>query len=246
MNNIRKKILLFFFYIFYLCNFAFANETEIEKTVELWFQENPQAAKYRNIKNNLVEILTDAESLSIPLDLLFERLKEGIVKNVPKEKIINTLHNEVAQLKELIMFIQKIDICFQDQQPLTPESNYDIIKQLTIFLRTGLSLKVQFQIFDYACEHKRDLSAILQVFGALIKIPVVSTLSDDELILLGNALLASKLEPENYSALASIFLKGRINRINYSAITDIIVNTLNQGKGLIQIEQQIQRLGGRR
>jgi hypothetical protein len=259
--------------IFFSCTilitsfFLYPQIIDVYNELETWFQNNPQAEKYRDIEQQLLRILSDSQQLSIPTELLIEKLQEGLSKGVPPSLLVRALSDEVERLSDIVVMINDIDSKSEEikgkpyfdtgtaegEYIITPEEDEfclitrsDIIKQLSLFQRSGLPLKSIGSILDYARTLEKSKDIAFLSLSALMKIPGVTGLSEKELAALGEALIQSKLSPSSYSTLASIFLKGRIYQMSYSTISSIVIDILKRGGGLIQIEQEITRRGRKR
>ncbi|MBN1699299.1 MAG: hypothetical protein JW881_17395 [Spirochaetales bacterium] len=250
------------------CPFFLCAQTDKLKTeLETWYKSHPQAGKYTGIKEQLLSLFQEAEQRSIPGVLLMEKLQEGSSKGVLPDRLLEALKDEMERLSDIIAMIAVIDIRnmeatgkryfeipaensgFEDISGFENKdirSMPDIIKQISLFQRSGIPLGNIGSILDYARTIQKNRNIAFQALSALIKIPGVSTLSTESLVALGESLLRSKLSPSSYSTLSSIFLKGRIYQMSYTTISGIVIEVLDNGGGLIQIEQEITRRGRKR
>jgi hypothetical protein len=247
--------------------FLYTQSIDVKNELETWFQNNPEAEKYRGIEHQILSILTSSQQLSIPTELLMEKLREGASKGVPPSLLVQALSEEAERLSDIVNMISEInsrnektegrpffdtgnteeeDIVAPEEDTSRLRNRSDIIKQFSLFQRSGLSLTSIDSILEEARTLGKNKDIAFQSLSALIKIPGVSSLSENEVTGLGEALLQSNLSPSSYSTLSSIFLKGRIYQISYSTISRIVIEILKKGGGLIQIEQEITRRGRKR
>ncbi|MBN2441858.1 MAG: hypothetical protein JXJ04_10940 [Spirochaetales bacterium] len=234
----------------------------MQQSLDRWFHKQENMSTYISLKQDLYNLFTYADSLSLPLSLLFERLQEGFSKHVPPERLLKALNDEVERLFEIVTMIKEIDTLSYSQRKVyffsnqgfdhqqkdkTEMQNFtNLVYQLSIFNRSGISVMSMSELFTLAIKTERSKEIILSVLHGLIKIPGLDNLDDQEMADLGRALTVSTLSPESYGTLSSIFVKGRIYHLNYPTISNIIITELNRGGGIIQIEQEIIRRGRKR
>jgi hypothetical protein len=215
------------------------------------------------VKDELFTLFLSAEAQSLPLGILFERLQEGASKKVPAKKLLKALEEEVERLSDIKTMIKNINaLSFEQRQAYffpglkagsSPEEMdqqrrklEDLMHQLSIINRSGISVKSMSALFTLAVNEEKPDTTILLVLHGLIKIPGLNNLDNEEITNMGKALIQSTLSPESYGTLSSIFVKGRTYNLNYSVITDIVIQELKRGGGLVQIEQEIIRRGRKR
>jgi len=238
--------------------------------LENWFASNPRAADYSELKNDLYAIQKQAKENDLPFELIFNKFLEGVAKNAAADQILNVLIEEEQRLEVIIKMINKIDnqnrIQYQkayfrweqeeDQTPATKNSLTDIIshtlvfrtrteiiKQIAIFVRSGLSWEIMERIFLFTREKRVPFLQPLYLFSETIKIPAFSRLTDEEMYLLNYTILASTLSPSSYAVIPSLFLKGGRYNLDYPVIVKIITEKLAQGGSFIRIEQEFKRRG---
>ncbi|MBN2534078.1 MAG: hypothetical protein JXB88_14405 [Spirochaetales bacterium] len=252
--------------IFILLIFSFivdAQPDTVEQSLDNWFDRQPGSAKYVSIKAELLVLFSSAYTKSLPLKILFERLQEGASKNVPANRLLMALKEETNRLAEIMTMINTINaLCYEQRQvyffsgfkagdPAEEKDKQktlleDLMHQLSILNRGGISVQSMSSLFTLAVNEEKPDKTIFLVLHGLIKIPGLNNLKDEEIAGIGIALIKSSLSPESYGTLASIFVKGRTYNLNYSIITSIVIEELQRGGGLVQIEQEIIRRGRKR
>jgi hypothetical protein len=253
-----------FIFILLLHSFSLSAQADtVEQSLDNWFSKQPGSVKYLSIKNELCTLFTLAYNQSLPLKILFERLQEGASKNIPAIKLLTALKEEVKRLYEIISMIKDINTlsCAEKQVNFFPGLKAgripgekddqrkvleDLMHQLSIINRSGISVQSMSSLFTLAVKEEKPEKTILLVLHGLIKIPGLNNLNNNEITGIGIALLKSTLSPESYGTLSSIFVKGRTYNLNYSIITNIVIQELERGGGLVQIEQEIIRRGRKR
>lgn len=240
-----------------------AQTDTVEQTLDDWFKKQSGSDKYLPVKNELLSLFSSAHKQSLPLKILFERLQEGVSKNVPAKKLIKALEEEVERLTDISIMIDNVNTKSFEQNQVyffpRPESEMkpeeknkqkrvleDLMHQLSIFNRSGISVQSMSSLFTLAVNEEKPDNTILLVLHGLIKIPGLNNLENEDITSMGIALAQSTLSPESYGTLSSIFVKGRTYNLNYSIITRIVIQELQRGGGLVQIEQEIIRRGRKR
>lgn len=240
-----------------------AQTDTVAQSLDNWFNRQTASAKYEPVKDELLTLFLSAYAQSLPLKILFERLQEGASKNIPAKKLLKALDDEVKRLSEIMTMIKNINTLSFEQRRVyffpglnagnIPEENdrqrkvlEDLMHQLSILNRGGISVQSMASLFTLAVNEEKPDDTVLLVLYGLIKIPGLSNLDNEEITGMGIALIKSTLSPESYGTLASIFVKGRTYNLNYSIISDIVIQELQRGGGLVQIEQEIIRRGRKR
>ncbi|MBN2353049.1 MAG: hypothetical protein JXD23_10810 [Spirochaetales bacterium] len=87
-------------------------------------------------------------------------------------------------------------------------------------------------------------TAAFDALRTIANIPSLGEIPEAKVVALGNAILGSGLSPSGYTAFSSVYRKGKLKNISAVEVTAIIIAALGQGKGLIRIEQELNRRGG--
>jgi hypothetical protein len=260
MIRMRKKFIICIYLLLWFSH-LFCEHVDIPD-LDQWFKEQPDAASYLSIKEDLSFLFSEARARNLPLSLLYERLREGISKHVPPQRLLKALEFDVEQLSRIVEMMKVVDaLSFSRREihffikegiqwdVLNREQNtpvFDLIHQLSLLNRSGISIESMSNLFTCAIENEKSINTMLPVLHSLIKIPGLDNLKERETVDLGKALIKSALSPDSYGTLSSIFVKGRIYHLNYSTISDIVVKVLNRGGGIVQIEQEIIQRGRKR
>ena len=262
INIYPERFVICIFLLLIPILFTGADQDSVQQALDAWFAGRPESAAYNSIKNELYTLFSRAYTLTIPLTILFERLQEGASKRIPAQKLLKALEEEVERLYKILVMINEIDSLSLLQGEVSfftslgtesgpgekgdEEIHTNLIHQLSIFNRSGISVRSMSSLFSLALETEKSKGAMFLVLHGLIKIPGLGNLDDEETTDLGTALLKSTLSPESYGTISSIYVKGRTYQLNYSTITEIVIDVLNRGGGLVQIEQEIIRRGRKR
>jgi hypothetical protein len=166
-----------------------------------------------------------------------ERLKEGAAKRVPPQRLLSVLQRDFARLRRVIRLIEEAGF-----RRATRSSRYQKnIKLLSIVLRGDISEAVVTELLEYAGNRGKTLDEAATACNAIFQVARISSLGDTDLVRLGKSLLTSRLPASSYASVASLFLKGKVNKMDDSDIVELMVRVLENGGGLIQLERELQR-----
>jgi hypothetical protein len=205
-----------------------------------WFQTHPKAVQYETIRDDLGSLFAAAERAAVPQTFLTEQLDEAYAKSVPPALVLPALAARLADLVSL-----KKTLADQQPCPGTTATGDDEqaarLRQLSLIRRRGVPLPVIEGVLADACAGRKDFTAALDALRTIANIPSLGELPGEKMSALGKAILSSALSPAGYTALSSFYIKGRMKNLNTREITDIILAALGDGKGIIRIEQELER-----
>lgn len=228
---------MFVFLYFINPPLAETQDNRYTEQLEQWFDTSSAAGRYTDTKDELIELFTRVETTEVPGELLLERLKEGAAKRVPPQRLLSVLRQDFERLERVDRVIEAAGYTHARGSTSYKQN----LKLLSIVLRGGVSESVVENVLQEAHTHEKSLEVALAACDALFQVTQIGDLTDNELIQLGTTLLTSSLPSSSYSSIASLFLKGRVNRLDDSDILEIVIRVLENNGGLIQLEREIQR-----
>jgi hypothetical protein len=220
-----------------------AQESKARAVVDAWFNENSRAERYKTLREDILIIFSVAENASVPSDFLLDFLNEAAARGIEPARVVPALRDRLDHLLTLKDLLDTRSDCLGREPPGTaPDGEDDApLRSLSLIQRRGVAPAVIAAILDAACREHKTFAAALNALKTLANIPSLNELSADRQTALAGAVLASTLTPAGYSALSSFYIKGRLKNIAAGEITDIIIAALRDGKGLIRIEQEMDR-----
>lgn len=228
--KIRKSLLLLGLFTMVWTLYA------ADQTLDQWFAE-PTHAAYFDIHSELISIFAIAHEHDIPAALLILKLNEGASKKVQTLKMLEAVKAESERLisakKILTAAIAAKKLAF------TPEQSEILLRGMSVFLSGGLTPE---QINHFLLRTgESGIDKFLSLGNTLIGIISINELTGESLLKLGDALLESSLNISSYSAVASLFLKGKLQRMNGGDLALMIIGILENDGGLIQMEAELNR-----
>lgn len=229
-----KPILLVTFLLFFLSISAYSHS----QILSSWFNDNEYSMDYLDIEDELHRLIQEIEELKIPTSLIIEKLNEGASKKIKSPRLLTAIREETERLKKAALIIE-----LTNKNILKTEDSVTLYKGISIFLLGGISEGNIQNFIVKSYQKKSGLNTFLSLGKSILNILSITDLSDNEQLLLGETMLSSRLQATGYSAISSLFLKGKQKRIPEDEIIFIVVNSLNNNEGVIRMEYEINRRG---
>ncbi|TFG60563.1 MAG: hypothetical protein E4H36_11900 [Spirochaetales bacterium] len=206
------------------------------RMLQLWYKEDKKAAKYENLRSDLGIIFNQAEREGIPPLLLVEKLKEGSAKHAAPAKLFDAMKAELEKLTAARLLVSQA--C---PDPGDSEETLSLIRGISIFLRGGLKEAELLRFLRLSCADSAARSRFLSLGSAMLSILSIDELSADQRIALGESLMESGIPESGFRTVASLFLKGKVNRIDTGDVLAIVTANLVPGRGIIRMEEELNR-----
>jgi hypothetical protein len=240
----RRPFFIVIGVLFLICFPLAAQEADAEKTVAAWYRDNKRAAAYTGIRDDITAIVARSGAALVPADVLIDMLDEGVSKGAPAADIVAALNARAAELISLKASLDRLRTCLAGNRGLGEDDSAELLRSCALFLRRGITRGVIEDVLSVACTRRKDFTAAFDALRTLSNIPSLGEIPEEKIAALGNAILGSGLSPSGYGALSSVYIKGKLKNISAAEVTAIIIAALEQGKGLIRIEQELNRRGG--
>ena len=260
------KLLLTCLFFISICISPILGQTSsITREIDAWYSRDRNASIYKDIRQNLIDICRRAESAQLPPELLFAKFREGAAKRINANRVMNALEEELLRLQSIQALINHVDQSYEQtysqvyfffpgeneqerlselvELPNISVNKIEIIQQFSILVRSGLTIDLMQRVFLYAANRQQAYPYVLYLFKSIIDIPAFTRLDAENLFTLCRAVLASQLPASTYPVITSLFIKGNRYNLSYPVIARTIIEELDQGGGLIQVEQALKRMG---
>ncbi|MFP4443459.1 MAG: hypothetical protein ACLFST_10090 [Spirochaetia bacterium] len=194
-------------------------------------------AAYAGIEDELLTLLETADRTGVPESLLVSLIREGVAKSVRSGVLLDVIQREYDSYRYIAVLAEQEG--FRGENP----ENYDeFLKSLNIYRKMGLSA----ELLEYALKAGPDRKSVLYALEAVTKILKTGDLELSVYYDLLKSLFDSQLPPKYYPSLGNVFLKARNSGLNSGQTAEIVINTLNSGGGIIQINRRIEERSPRR
>ena len=201
-----------------------------------WLGRDELAAPYRIISDKIIRVFEDAGGRDIPLEPLFDKLKEGAAKRIPAEDLAAYLAEEGHRL-----FRAREAVNASGLVPPGVRIDTGLLKSSAMALLSGISDENLYAVLFAARDSGRGLSAALEFLPALVRMEAVASLPPDEISPLASALFSGRVPVRSYGSLVSLYLRASAGRIPSDVIIRLMTDILAVGGGIIQIERELAR-----
>ncbi len=232
LRNVYFGIALLAFFIFLPVEGVFSQSVTLDQ-VRMWLQTEPVAIPYQDLSPDLLQVFDSAASVGIPLELLFDKLKEGMAKKVPFSRLKPVLEGELARLVKVRKLLEEVYGRDVEREPLYLQGmKVGSLALLSGFPQEGLSI-VYSQV--------KGLERIVSLLPPLLEMHRIAPLPFQALPSFLQALRESSLPPSQYGTFVSLYLKAIAGRIPPIDILQIMTDVLHAGGGVLQIERELSR-----
>lgn len=205
--------------------------------LDQWYRESGNARRYTDERSELAAVLEQARQDGVPPELIMLVLREGAAKRVPASRLIAALEAEEERLATARRILERVDLL-----PIRTEDIRNALRELSVYQSAGVTPDVLSSILESADDLDRGLAAVAAVSQFL----GIQPLSDNTTATLGISILGSELTPATYASLSSAYLRGTLDGLPPQTVARIIVDVLEAGGGLIQIDRELRARGRRR
>lgn len=228
----RKGSILFFFFFWLPFVQAFPQGITPD-TVRAWLQAEPIAAPYRELTSSLVQVFETASTEGLPVELLFDKLKEGVAKKVPPTRLRSVLEGEVGRLLKVRQILQDGFGTDVARGPLFLQAmKIGSLALLSGFPEEGLQV---------VCSSGADIEKMVSMVPLLVEMHRVAALPVPSLAHFVQALSGSTIPSAQYGTFVSLYLKAIAGRIPPADTLRIMGDVLKAGGGILQIERELAR-----
>lgn len=205
--------------------------------LDQWFASDSRAPAYASIRGELDVLADGLAREGIPVVLLVDRLDEGSAKRIAPAKLLDALRKD----SDDFLFLGSLYARREPAMYGDPQSKKDALVVGSLILRSGIGRDMLEQCLT---ESGSGGSAVKRCLDALLAVASVhrrSPLQPGQLARLTQALVVSPEKPERFSALSSLFVRGRAGGIRAGEIAELVIGAFGRGGGFVQAENEISR-----
>lgn len=202
-------------------------------TVRGWLKTEPMATPYRDLAPSIVQVFEAAQSEGLPLELLFDKLKEGAAKRVPPGRLKPVLEGELNRLLDVRKVLEEGFGKDVRKDPFFLQG----MKVGSLALLSGFPIEG----LNIVCASIIGMEKMISLVPPLTEMHRVEALPLQPLSSFARALSTSSIPPAQYGTFVSLYLKAVAGRIPPADTLRIMTDVLKAGGGILQIERELAR-----
>jgi hypothetical protein len=202
-----------------------------------WFRESEHASRYEDQRDDFRRLLEQARTDGVPPELMMLVLREGAAKRVSPSRLVAAMEEEGERLATSRTLLEEADLL-----PIRNADIRDALRELSVYQVAGVEPDSIRAILDAT----ESLEVGLQAVSAVAQIVAIQPLSEPTTAELGRSILTSDLTPATFGSVSSAYLRGTLAGLPPQSVARIIIDVLDAGGGLIQIDRELRARGRRR
>ncbi|MCX7786636.1 MAG: hypothetical protein N2442_02920 [Spirochaetes bacterium] len=180
-----------------------------------------------------MHVFESASSEGLPLDLLFDKLKEGMAKQVPFSRLLSVLEGEAVRLAKVRGILQDGFGKEVEKDPLFLQGmKVGSLALLSGFPEEGLKV---------VCKPQIGIQKMVTLVPPLVEMHRIDSLPTQPLAYFVQTLSDSSIPSAQYGSFISLYLKATANRIPPPDTLRLMGDILKAGGGILQIERELAR-----
>lgn len=206
-----------------------------------WLNASESHRTYRSVEDGLIAVFREADAHSIPQSLLIDRLNLGAARRLPPKRLVEGMRGELRRLMEAGEVVARVEGSPAGHSLLESSRKTDLLNAVSIYLSGGLSQDLIFSLLTDSAQSGRTVDEVFQACAVLLQLDRVGKFSQEELLRLGNSLVASSVAPAGYAAIGSFIVRTYLAGREGSGLLAAAGQILRQGGGLPQMELELGR-----
>ncbi len=194
---------------------------------------------YTAIGQDYAAISARLAQRGVPPEILEERLREGIAKRVPPDRLKGFLESEGVRLGRIADALRSSGLILDN--PASRREQFKTLSMVTTGILSLDTVEAYMAVLTSGLASAESLTSWVTVCVSLYNL---SSLTDGDMRVLGEAVLVSKLKKDGYAIIPSLFLKARRNGLSDMQTLKIILRVIKAGGGEFQLEDELRRRKG--
>jgi hypothetical protein len=175
----------------------------------------------------------------VPTEILENRMREGMAKRVPPDRLLGILPLDEARLSGIADCLTA-----GEMDSLAHDARLKLYKTLSL-VTTGIITLETLEAYVRAIPPGAASAPVLGAWAeTCISLYNLSSLDDGEMRALGVAILGRGFKPPVFAILPGLFLKSRRNGLSDQDALMTMMRTLGRGGSVFQIEDELSRRRG--
>jgi hypothetical protein len=233
-KKVRAVLGTLFFSLWLTVGFLFP--ADISSRIDDLFNQEQVQADYGRVYAPLKAIFSDLEQLGLPVEILLDKLQEGLAKKVTPQNLLNGIKNEAQRIKQAASLLKKTLFPYDNES-----QKMELYTNISLFLLGGFQEPLVESLLAGARAEKEPLKVFQFLGTTLLKLKTITALDEEELTELSRVLLHSTLNYTSYPIITSLFVKAKFRRVSDQEMFSLVVNILRSGGGILQIEEELGR-----
>ena len=201
-----------------------------DELLEQWFEAGRHAEQYHDVRGELQALFARESIDDLPGELILRFLREAAVKRVPAERLVPAVEEYLERLAAAQRAIEEASDTFLIESDVTAT-----VEAAVVFLQTSATADSLRALLEYASSGRHAREA----FFTLSELYGIDDLTSEQLTELGRSILESNLSAGSYGSVASLYVQSRARQNSASRVIRTIVDTLDDGGGLVQLRQAL-------
>jgi hypothetical protein len=236
INGVTKRAIPFLL-ILLICHIPLNAQSELAQwDLPKWFREEKAARRYLEYREDILAVFAEVRKQQLPRWILLEKLNEGVSKKVKGDKLVAALEQGIRDLAGIRDIFSELELVWS-----STELYEETMKTLYLYLSGGLSLPLLDKLLRLSLEKEQENAERLLLCETILRVRQATKLQETQLYQLAESLANSTLQATGYLSVSSFFVKGKIRHMQEEYLLELVTGTLDNGGGLIQLNEQFNR-----
>ncbi|HUX12681.1 MAG TPA: hypothetical protein VMW87_06610 [Spirochaetia bacterium] len=216
--------------------------------IESLVRENSAFVQYRPEITSIVDQFHALKADGLPSRLLDDVLREGAAKRVPPSRLLAALQAAASRIRTAAGILKDSQMWPESLTPQVVSLREELVRRLCIVLQGGVSPLIVSTLMSSVTGGGASPSAerALRLCESLVAILQVAAVPGPDLLSMATTLLSSRLPDASFQSLPALFVRGRIYGLDATTLAQTVTAIASRGGGIILMDNEIRRIGGRR
>lgn len=216
--------------------------------VETLITENPDFAPYRSQLVRISGLFHSLKAEGLPTALLDDLLREAAAKRVEPARLLEAMQSTAGRIRSAARILkeQRLWPAGLDRASMTART--EMVQRIGIVLQGGVSPLIISTLIENAggADASARTDRVLRLCETLVAVIQVARVPEPDLLSMALALLSSRLPEASFQSLPGLFVRGRVDGVDAATLAQTVTAVAARGGGIIRMDTEIRRLGGRR
>ncbi|WP_455383038.1 hypothetical protein, partial [Salinispira pacifica] len=173
---------------------------------------------------------------------------EGAAKQVAPRLLLEALQNGAERVRTAASILKEARLWPSGLGRDAVAAREERVRRISIVLQGGVSPLIVSTLLEDSSGPNGSvaLDRVLRLCETLVAVLQVARVPDPDLLSMAVTLLSSRLPEASFQSLPPLFVRGRVEGIDGATLAQTVTSIAARGGGIIQMDNEIRRLGGRR